>query len=147
MIQRNLPVTPEELLFAFQLGNAGASHQMPMESVENKEINILDEETGEIDGFRLADNPMNRFGSAIVQEFGEDEDKFYSIMNRIMALMRILSHEDKISNYLKPHHEDNDSVMVKDILFEIMADFPMSVNGEIDEDAFFVKLRELTENS
>ena len=34
---------------------------------------MVDEEAGVIQKLRLSDNPINRFGGAIAQEFGEDE--------------------------------------------------------------------------
>lgn len=85
----NLPVDPEELQFALQLGSAAETYQMPIENPETKGIDLFDEESGEIQQIRFKDNPMNRFGGAIVKEFGQDESKFYSIMNRIAALLRL----------------------------------------------------------
>ena len=146
MLKYNLPVEPEELKFAFQLGDAAGSQQMPIDNIENKEIDILDEETGEINEIRLKDNPISRFGSAIAQHYGNDESKYFSIMNRILALMEILSSDEKVKKYLKPDPDDGEFVMVNNILIEAMADFPMSDMGEIDKDAFFLKVQEMIEN-
>ena len=144
MLKRNLPIDPDELMYAFQIGNAAGSQQMPIENVENRGLNIFDEETGDINEIRLSDNPINRFGSAIAQEYGGDESKFHSIMNRLMALMRIISNKEKVEKYLKPHPDD-EYIMVNNVLVEVMADFPMTGNGEIDEDQFFIKVDKILE--
>jgi hypothetical protein len=69
----NIPVTPEELQFALQRGNAAGTRQMPIDNPETKGINLLDEKSGEIQEIRLKDNPINRFSPAIAHEFGDDE--------------------------------------------------------------------------
>ena len=143
----NLPVEPEELLFAFQLGNAAGTHQMPIDNPETKEINLLDEDSGEIQQIRLKDNHINRFGGAIAQEFGEDESKFYSIMTRISSLMRILSDDERVKPYLKDDPDDSGNTMINNVLFEVMAKFPISRDGEFDKDTFFKEVKELTGNS
>lgn len=139
----NLPVDPEELQFALQLGNFAATYRMPTDNPETKGIDLLDEETGEIEELRFKDNPINRFGGAIAQEFGQDESKFYSIMNRITALMRLLSDDDRVKPYLKAHPEDSEHTMINNALIEVMAKFPISENGEIDKDVFFREVEDL----
>lgn len=49
----NLPVDPEELQFALQLGNAAGTYQMPIENPETKGIDLFDEESGEIQEIRF----------------------------------------------------------------------------------------------
>ena len=66
-------------------------------------------------------------------------------MNRLMALMRILSNKEEVKKYIKPHHDDSDFVMVSSVLVEVMADFPMTEDGEIDEDRFFIKVEKILE--
>jgi hypothetical protein len=146
MLNRILPVDPEELQFAFQLGNAAGTQQMPIDNLENKGIDIFDKNSGEIHEIRLKDNPINRFGSAIAQEFGKDESKYYSLMNRVVALMRILSTDERAETYTKNHPDDSEFVMVNNVMIEAMADFPISDDGEIDRDAFFLKVQEILEN-
>jgi len=142
----NLPVDPEELLFAFQLGNAAGTHQMPIDNPETKGIDLLDEETGSIQQIRLKDNSINRFGGAIAQEFGEDESKVYSIMNRIAALMRLLSEDERVKPYLKADPDDSEHTMINNALIEVMAKFPISRDGEFDKDIFFKEVQELIED-
>lgn len=142
----NLRVDPEELLFALQLGNAAGNHLMPIDNPETKGIDLLDEETGTIQELRFKDNPINRFGVAIAQEFGKDESKFYSIMNRIAAFMRLLSDDERVKPYLKEHPEDIENTMINNTLIEVMAKFPISEDGEIDKDTFFREVVDLIEN-
>jgi len=133
----NLPVDPEELQFALQLGNAAGTYQMPTDNPEAKGIDLLDEESGEIQEIRFKDNPINRFGGAIAKEFGEDESKFYSIMNRIAALMRLLADDERVKPYLKTDPTDSAHTMINNALIEVMAKVPISDDGEFDRDAFF----------
>jgi hypothetical protein len=142
----NLPVDPEELQFALQLGNAAGTTQMPIENPETKQINIVDEESGEIQKISLKDNPINRFGGAIAQEFGKDESKFYSIMNRIAALMRLLSDDKRVQPYLKSDPADSEHTMINNVLIEVIAKFPISRNGDLDKDAFFAEVEKLVSN-
>ena len=142
----NLPVDPEELQFALQLGNAAGTHQMPIDNPETKGIDLFEEESGEIQEIRFKDNPINRFGGAIAEEFGEDESKFYSIMNRIAALMRLLADDERVKPYLKTDPTDSEHTMINNTLIEVMAKFPISDDGELDKDAFFREVKELIEN-
>ena len=146
MTEWNLPVDPEELQFALQLGQAAGIHQMPIDNPETKGINLVDEEAGIIEKLRLRDNPINRFGGAIAQEFGEDESKFYSIMNRIFALMRLLSDDERVAPYLKADPENSEYTMINNAVIEVMARFPISEDGKINKDAFFREVDELIEN-
>jgi hypothetical protein len=142
----NLPVDPEELQFALQLGNAAGTYQMPIENPETKGIDLFDEESGEIQEIRFKDNPMNRFGGAIAKEFGQDESKFYSIMNRIAALMRLMSDDERVKPYLKTDPTYSEDTMINNVLIEVVAKFPISDDGELDKDAFFREVKELIEN-
>lgn len=117
----NLPVDPEELQFALQLGNAAGTGQMPVDNPETKGIDIIEEESGEIQEIRFKDNPINRFGGAIAKEFGEDESKYYSVMNRITALLRLLSDDDRVTPYLKEDPDDSEHTMINNALIEVMA--------------------------
>ncbi len=142
----NLPVDAEELQFALQLGNAAGTHKMPIDNPETKGIDLFDEESGEIQEIRFIDNPINRFGGAIAKEFGEDESKFYSIMNRIAALMRLFSDDERVKPYLKEDPDDSEHTMINNALIEVMAKFPISEDGEFDKDTFFSEVQELIEN-
>jgi hypothetical protein len=143
MPRKILPVNPEELLFALQIGNAAGMQQMPMENVENRGLSFLDKETGEINEIRLRDNPHNRFGSAIAHEYGNDESKFYSIMMRIRSLMILLSSDERVKPYLKAHPDNSEIDMINNVLVEAIADFPISDEGEMDEEAFFIRVQEI----
>jgi hypothetical protein len=108
---------------------------------------LFDEESGEIHEIRFKDNPINRFGSAIVKEFGQDESKFYSIMNRIVALMRLMSDDERVKPYLKTDPTGSGYTMINNVIIEVIAKFPISDDGELDKDAFFKEVKELIENN
>jgi hypothetical protein len=59
-------------------------------------LEIVDEETGQVQTIHFADNAVNRFGVAIAREFDNMGSKFLSLMTRIGALMRLL--EDDRAN-------------------------------------------------
>jgi hypothetical protein len=100
MKNKILPVTPDELKFALSLGNSAAAHKTPIENPETKKLHIVDDETGEVDGtIGLVDNAINRFGGAIAKEFGQDEQKFFSIMNRAFELSKLME-DDRMKPYV-----------------------------------------------
>ena len=59
-------VSPDEMLFAIQAGQAAAMHRMPSKNPEQFGINLIDEDGGgELNEIRLTDNPMNRFALTV----------------------------------------------------------------------------------
>lgn len=141
----NLPVEPKELQFAVQLGNAAVNDQMPTDIPETKEIDLLYEESGEFQEFRCKDNPINRFGCAIATEFGKNVSKYYSMMNRIGVLMKLMS-DERVKPYLKTDPTDSERTMINNVLIELLAKFPISDAGELDRDAFFREVKEFIKN-
>ena len=93
MTQWNMPVEPDELLYALKVCNAAALNQIPMANTPGQVLEVVDEDTGNIHTIRFVDNAVNRFGVAIAREFDNMGSKFFSLMTRIGALMRLL---DKI---------------------------------------------------
>jgi hypothetical protein len=144
----NLPVDPEELRFAIQLGMAAAILQMPIDSPESRTIKLFDEETGEIQEIGIKDTVISRFEAAIAQEFGKDESKFYSIMNRIRALLGLMIEDKRCKPYLKTNPTDSTHTLMNNVLIEVMAKFPISNDGEgeFDRDIFFREVKELLKN-
>ena len=67
-------------------------------------------------------------------------------MNRIAALMRLLSDDERVKPYLKTHPDDSEHTLINNALIEVMARFPISEDGQFDKDAFFRELQELVEN-
>jgi hypothetical protein len=47
MAQWNMPVEPDELLYALKVGNAAALNQMPLKHTPGQGLEIVDEETGQ----------------------------------------------------------------------------------------------------
>ena len=136
MAQWNLPVEPDELLYALKVGNAAALNQMPLKHTPGKGLDIVDEETGRIQTVHFADNAVNRFGVAIAREFDNMGSKFFSLMTRIGALMRLLE-DDRAKPYVELEGE---FTKIRNAMIETMASFPISPEGFLDVDQFFSHL-------
>jgi len=133
MAQWNMPVEPEELLYALKVGNAAALNQMPLDHTPGDGLEIVDEETGQVQTVKFTDNAVNRFGVAIAREFDNMGSKFFSLMTRIGALMRLLEDERA-----KPFVElEGEFTKIRNALIETMASFPISPEGFMDVDGFF----------
>lgn len=137
MAQWNLPVEPDELLYALKVGNAAALNQMPLKHTPGKGLKILDEETGQVQTVHFADNAVNRFGVAIAREFDNMGSKFFSLMTRIGALMRLLE-DDRAKPYVQL---EGDFTKIRNAMIETMASFPISPEGFVDVDQFFNSLK------
>ena len=77
MAQWNMPVQPDELLYALKVGNAAALNQMPLSHRPGQVLELVDEDTGQVQTVRFADNAVNRFGVAIAKEFDNMGSKFF----------------------------------------------------------------------
>jgi hypothetical protein len=133
MARWNMPVEPDELLYALKVGNAAALNQMPLKHTPGKGLKIVDEETGQVQTVHFADNAVNRFGVAIAKEFDNMGSKFFSLMTRIGALMRLLE-DDRASDYVEM---EGDYTKIRNAMIETMASFPISPEGFLDVDQFF----------
>lgn len=136
MAHWNLPVEPQELLYALKVGNAAALNQMPLKHTPGKGLKIMDEETGQVQTIHFADNAVNRFGVAIAREFDNMGSKFFSLMTRIGALMRLLE-DDRAKPYVQL---DGEYTKIRNAMVETMASFPISPEGFVDVDQFFNSL-------
>jgi len=136
MVQWNMPVEPDELLYALKVGNAAALNQMLLKHTPGEGLEIVDEETGRIQTVHFADNAVNRFGVAIAHEFDNMGSKFFSLMTRIGALMRLLE-DDRAKPYVQLEGE---FTKIRNAMIETMAAFPISPEGFLDVDRFFSHL-------
>jgi hypothetical protein len=136
MARWNMPVEPDELLYALKVGNAAALNQMPLKHTPGQGLEIVDEETGQIQTVHFADNAVNRFGVAIAREFDNMGSKFFSLMTRIGALMRLLE-DDRARPYVQMEGE---FTKIRNAMIETMASFPISPDGFLDADQFFTSL-------
>ena len=136
MARWNMPVEPDELLYALKVGNAAALDQMPMKHTPGQGLEIIDDETGRIQTVHFADNAVNRFGVAIAHEFDNMGSKFFSLMTRIGALMRLLE-DDRAKPYVEL---EGDYTKIRNAMIETMASFPISPEGFLDVDQFFSRL-------
>jgi hypothetical protein len=137
MVQWNMPVEPDELLYALKVGNAAALNQMPLKHTPGQGLEILDEDTGQVQTIHFADNAVNRFGVAIAHEFDNMGSKFFSLMTRIGALMRLLE-DDRAKPYVELEGE---FTKIRNAMIEAMASFPISPEGFLDVDQFFNLLK------
>lgn len=137
MARWNMPVEPDELLYALKVGNAAALNQMPLKHTPGEGLEIVDEETGQVQTVHFADNAVNRFGVAIAREFDNMGSKFFSLMTRIGALMRLLE-DDRAQPYVEL---EGDFTKIRNAMIEAMASFPISQEGFVDVDQFFNHLK------
>lgn len=137
MARWNLPVEPDELLYALKVGNAAALNQMPLKHTPGQGLEIVDEETGQVQTVHFADNAVNRFGVAIAREFDNMGSKFFSLMTRIGALMRLIE-DDRARPYVEL---DGEFTKIRNAMIETMASFPISPEGFLDVDQFFLRLK------
>ena len=137
MVQWNLPVSPDELLYALKVGNAAALNQMPLKHTPGQGLTIVDEETGKEQTVHFADNAVDRFGVAVAREFDNMGSKFFSLMTRIGALMRLLE-DDRARPYVETEGE---YTKIRNAMIENMASFPISPEGFLDVDQFFNSLK------
>ncbi len=143
MAQWNLPVEPDELLYALKVGNAAALNQMPLKHTPGQGLRIVDEETGRVQTVHFTDNAVNRFGAAIAREFDNMGSKFFSLMTRIGALMRLLE-DDRAKPYVEMEGE---YTKIRNAMIETMASFPISPEGFLDADQFFTFLEKAGRHS
>lgn len=136
MIEWNLPVEPDELLYALKVGNAAASTQMPLACRPGQGLTLVDEKTGNVQTIHFSDSAVNRFGVAIAREFDNKGSKFFSLMTRIGALMRLLE-DDRARPYVKMQGQ---FTKIRNSMIETMASFPISPEGWLDVDRFFEQL-------
>ncbi|MBC2744920.1 MAG: hypothetical protein HGJ93_18320 [Desulfosarcina sp.] len=133
MARWNMPVEPDELLYALKVGNAAALNQMPLKHTPGQGLEIVDEETGQVQTVHFADNAVNRFGVAIAREFDNMGSKFFSLMTRIGALMRLLE-DDRAKPYVEL---EGGFTKIRNAMIEAMASYPISPEGFLDIDQFF----------
>jgi len=133
MAQWNMPVEPDELLYALKVGNAAALNQMPLKHTPGQGLELMDEETGQVQTVHFADNAVNRFGVAIAREFDNMGSKFFSLMTRIGALMRLIE-DDRAKPYVELEGE---YTKIRNAMIETMASFPITPDGFLDVDQFF----------
>ncbi len=136
MAQWNMPVQPDELLYALKVGNAAALNQMPLSHLPGQGLELVDEDTGQVQTVRFADNAVNRFGAAIAREFDNMGSKFFSLMTRIGALMRLLE-DERAKPYVQ---SEGEYTRIRNAMIEAMASFPISSDGFMDVDRFFTLL-------
>jgi hypothetical protein len=79
---------------------------------------------------------------AIAREFDNMGSKFFSLMTRIGALMRLLEHDRA-----KPYVElEGEFTKIRNAMIETMASFPISPEGFVDVDKFFNHLENARKN-
>lgn len=137
MVRWNIPVEPDELLYALKVGNAAALNQMPLHHIPGEGLKIVDEETGMVQTIHFTDHAVNRFGVAIAREFDHMGSKFFSLITRIGALMRLLE-DDRSRPFVEMEGE---FTRIRNSMIEAMASFPISPEGFLDVDRFFNHLK------
>jgi len=140
------PVKAKELQYAIQVNDLEMIYKMVANSFEKQKYTIMVEESGENSDFRLNDISNNRFRGTTFKGPGKDycEFKFHSIINRLIALMRVINSDERAKPYLKSDSEGSTQI-IHIALIEVMARFPIYKNGEMDNNMFFKEVRKFGE--
>jgi hypothetical protein len=116
-------VDPDELAFAVALGQAAWRHRMPMESPSRYGFNLA-ADSG-ITRYTFRDVPLNRFALAIREHCGPDEAKFYAIMFRVFAFMRV-QRSEHMRNWTKRCDADPEAILIHPAVIAAAATAPLS---------------------
>ncbi|HWY70889.1 MAG TPA: hypothetical protein VNX88_19630 [Terriglobales bacterium] len=128
------PVAAEELLFALQLGQAAATHNMPTPSPSAKPI-MLGDTDGSVTEIRFADSPQNRALLAVNKHYHDDKAKAFSIQIRIWAIAEIL-HHPKMQEWCKGE-EIHAAIVVA------AAELPINRHGKFAVKPFLKRVKEI----
>ena len=114
-------VSTDEFLFAIEVGNAAISHRTPIQSPLAFRIAVRGPH-GDVQTFRLADVPENRFALAIREQFGNGPT-FIAILNRWFACQSLVGADDRIYRYVE--HRPGGRLRVSDALLKACATEPL----------------------
>jgi len=135
------PVSSDEFLFAIEVGNAAISHRLPIQSPLAFRI-ALRRRDGQVQRFRLADVPENRFALAIREHFGNGPT-FVAILNRWFACQSLLAVDDRMYHYVE--RLPGGRLRVSDALLKACATEPLLPPWAqaFDPDSFFQRVARL----
>ena len=133
-------IAPEEFAFAMQVGDAAGAYRMPMESPSRLGVSI-EMSPGDIQRIQLTDHPMNRFGMAVREHFGDDKRKMASFLMRWFALMKVMALPE-CQRYIRDE-EGTSACLVHSAVFDAAAQMPLNEEWHFDTPAFFAKVGEL----
>ena len=141
MIEQAAPVVSmEELAYAHTLAGAAANLKTPVENPANKGL-ILEYGDGKQERIQFTDIPENRAMFALQKEFGRSGDrlKFYGLVSRVYALQAMMQ-DPRFEAYAEPVPDDPGQVDIEGVIFAVAADFPMTILGDIDPDAYLAEV-------
>jgi len=134
--------SPDEFLFAIEVGNAAISHRLPIRSPLAFRVAVRRSD-GRAETFRLADVPGNRFALAIREQFGNGPT-FLAILHRWLACQSLFGVDDRVYTYVTqgPHGR----VRVSDAMLNACAVEPLLPPWAqaFDPDTFFERVARLT---
>jgi len=135
-------VSSDEFLFAIEVGNAAISHRTPITSPLAFRV-AIQRPDGQVQTFRLADVPGNRFALAIREQLGNGPT-FVAILHRRFACQSLFGVDDRIYNYVTQGPQGR--VCVSDALLKACALEPLLPPWAqaFDPDSFFERVARLT---
>ncbi|MEM6496367.1 MAG: hypothetical protein AAF709_06545 [Pseudomonadota bacterium] len=137
-------VDPEEILFAIQVGQAAAMHQMPSTNPEEFSVGTIHDDGG-VGKMRLCDNSMNRFSLAVREHCKNDVEEFKSIMTRWFALLHILS-DPRLVQLTRSSNQDDADEMRTEVI-TIAATMSLDRDGRFKPNKFFRRVQALIAES
>jgi hypothetical protein len=134
---------PEEFKGIFGFAMRAAGREIDSPHPPDHGINLQSDD-GTINRISLKDNPMNRAGLALVQEYGADHDLFQNIMFRIGAFTAALE-EAPMQKWKKPDPENPKRSLLHSAAIEAAALMPLKSDGFFDADKLDQKTREIAD--
>ncbi len=113
-------VDPQEFMFVLRLIAAASTYKMPMDSPTRYGF-ALKTEAGEVQQYRLTEDPLNRAGLAVREHCGQDSAKFHALMKRYFAWVDIRDHEG-LSRWVRRHP---DGTYIHDAILHAAATVPL----------------------
>jgi hypothetical protein len=140
--KNTLPIEPETLEHAIQIGFLAKNNKRSTERYEDRKLKQIEKKMREINNNLFFGTTFLNLLYAIDKEYGQDESKFLSIMNRFDALINLLRDNDpRMKSYLI---KDKSIIKVDTVVIEIIASIPITPNGEIDKALFFKRLNKFS---
>ena len=132
MLDRPIPtVAIDELKFAAGVCFAAASQRGPYPNPTQYGLEIVDDESGNVNRLCPTDNPLSRGILAVREQF--DREKAVALMMRINGLMYLVD-----DSRMKPYIREVDGAQqMAEVLLEIAAIEPMAGLDGFNADAFF----------
>jgi hypothetical protein len=128
-------VRPEELKFAVGIACAAAAMKGPYPTPPERELTVLDEQTGEETTYRFANHAAARGAFAVMQQFEHEPRKALALLMRWSELTRLVS-DPRMQPYLRAS-SDGSSVDLRPEVLDVAAELVLDGDKGFDTRTFF----------